>query len=440
MKKQLIGAFVFAMALMVNICMAAHPSAKLVSASEGWDDLPAVKPADTDWPWWCGPNFHHIAKVGKNPPLEWSEDKNVVWKTAIPGKGYATPCIVAGKMYVPTGDKKTKTIKMLCLDCQTGKKLWETEMYKGKLPKMHAHNSYATTTPACDGERVFFSFQTSDAIRLIALDLKGKILWDKAVAPFKSVQGYGASPVIYKSAVIVAADGSPPGHIAAFHRKTGKVIWRVKRPKNNENYSSPIIATIGGRDEMIIIGMGSALGKGKTMSYDPNTGKELWKCDGPASYAASTATVSGNIVYVSGGYPQKSLVAIQVRAGKATVKWRHKDTKVAYVPTPLVSDGLLYSIYDKTGLMRCYDSKTGAVIWNSGSKMRGQYYSSPVLAGDRIYIFDRKGAGYVLQAGRKFKLLKKNKLSEGMFATPVFIGDLMYLRTMKSVYCIGIAK
>ena len=206
--------------------------------------------------------------------------------------------------------------------------------------------------------------------------------------------------------------------------------WRVPRHED-ESYASPLVARVAGRDQLLIIG------PDRTRSYDPNSGAPLWACDGPAKYNTATPAFAGDMVYATGGYPEKALLGIRAD-GSGDVTATHRvfksDEGAGYVPSPLVHDGLIYAVSDK-GLMRCYDAATGAVVWERD--LAAPFYSSPVLVGKRVYVFDRKGKGYVLAAGREFQLLATNSLSDGAFATPVILDGRIYLRSMGDFYCLG---
>jgi len=401
---------------------------------EGWNDLPDVSPGVDDWPWWRGPSLDNVARADQAPPLEWSEEKNILWRVKLGGKGHATPCIWGDRIFLPTGDKAEQTISMICLDRETGKEKWRTDVYSGDLPKIHRDNSYASSMAACDGERVFFAYQTSDAIRIVALDLGGTLVWDEEVAKYKTVQGHSASPAIYKSAIIMTADCKGAAALVALHRKTGKVIWRAARPGDKESYASPLVARVAGRDQLFIVGPDD------TRSYDPGTGKFLWVCDGPAEYCAATVAFDKDMIYSTGGFPEKALLAIRADGNKNVTRthleWK-SDRKAGYVPSPLLSGQYVYAVSDK-GLMRCYDAGSGKVSWEHHLQM--PFYSSPVLVGQRIYLFDKKGSGLVIQAGGTFKLLAENTLPDGVFATPVIVGGRIYLRTLGDLYCIASKK
>lgn len=413
-------------------CAALTATPRLAAGAAAIDDMPPAKADPNDWPWWRGPNKDNIAPADQDPPVKWSETTNVLWRVKLRGLGYGTPCVAGKRVVLAEGDTRRRTISVICLDRGTGKPLWETTVYRGKLPKIHKDNSHASPTVACDGERLFFPYQTADSIKLAALDLEGKIVWNKTIGPYESVQGYSASAALHKSAVIVPLDIKGPSKLAALHRRTGEVVWEAKRSGINETYASPLVASVGGRDQVFIIGPGN------TSSYDADTGKPLWECKGPAQFCAAVVAFDGERVYSTGGWPERSLLAIRANgAGDVTgthVAWEG-DKKVGYVPSPLLHDGLLYAVSDKSGLLRCYDAPTGKIVWSKD--LDAPFYSSPVWAAGRIYLFDRKGKGYVFKAGRKLEPIAENTLPAGAFATPVILDGKIYIRTMTDIYCLG---
>ena len=184
----------------------------------------------------------------------------------------------------------------------------------------------------------------------------------------------------------------------------------------------------------------SLVGPDHIRSYDPDTGDHLWQCDGPAQCYVAVAVADDKMVYATGGYPEKALLAIDASgSGNVTethVVWKGDD-KSPYVPSPLLADGLLYAVNDK-GLFRCYEAADGDILWEE--QLDGKFYSSPVLVGERIYVFDRAGKGFVLKAGREFELLAENELEHGAFATPVICRGRILLRTLETLYCLGESK
>ncbi|HEY3322365.1 MAG TPA: PQQ-binding-like beta-propeller repeat protein [Planctomycetota bacterium] len=412
--------------LSLLIALAVH------AGEPAWDDLPEVKPASKDWPWWRGPTRNDIAASAKDPPVKWSPTENIAWKAEVPGRGHGTPCIWGDKIFLPTADDKAQVQYLLCFDRKTGEKLWQTEVHKGGFMKMHPKNSHASSTPACDGERVFIPFMVQNGMWLTALDFSGKILWQKKLGAFVSMHGYGSSPVIYRSAVIVLADNVKGSYVTAVHRKTGEILWRTERPDYYlGNYSSPNVGTLAGREQLVIPG------PNKVISYEPLTGKVLWSCDGPSESATCSVTYGGDLVYCNAGYPKRNLLCIRGDGSgdvtKTHIVWR-KDGGNGDVPALLLSDGLLYQQVDE-GRIVSFDAAKGDIVWEN--KLKGVFSSSPVLADGKIYISNEAGNMYVLKAGRAFEVLAENNMAEGCYATPVILGNRIFLRTFKSLWCVG---
>jgi len=275
-------------------------------------------------------------------------------------------------------------------------------------------------------------FMVQGGIWLTALDLDGKIAWQEKLGDFKSVHGFAASPLVYKSLVIVSADSVEGSFMAAVHRQTGEVVWKIERPEYKlGNYASPTVGYVAGRDQLL------THGPHKVYSYDPAIGDLLWTCDGPSELTSNTMSAGDQLVYASGGYPKKSLLSIRADgSGDVTdthVVWR-KTGKTAYVTSMLLADGLLYMVEDG-GEATCFDAATGEVIWQA--KLDGDFSSSPVLAGGHVYVVNEAGVAYVFNAGRNFELVSRNDLGDGGFATPAVCGGRIYLRTLHHLYCLG---
>lgn len=383
------------------------------------------------WAWWRGPKGGNVCVASQNPPMKWSETENVLWQVELPGAGHATPCVYGNRIYLASGDKKQQKIWMLCLDRDSGEKIWQREVYQGEMPKIHSNNSHASSMPAFDSQRIYFPYQTDKEVRMVALNREGEIVWDELLSPYTSIQGFSPSPVFYRSAVIVATNGKENNKLTALHRKTGQVIWQSEVPADHESYASAVVVRVARRMQVILVG------PDHIRSYDPDNGKEIWQCDGPAQCYVAVAAADDKMVYVTGGYPKKALLAIDA-SGSGNVTDTHlvwkSDNKAGYVPSLLLHDGLLYAVNDK-GLFRCYEAADGSILWEE--QLEGNFYSSPVLVGDRIYVFNRTGKGFVLKAGSKYELLAENVLTHGLFATPVICRERIFLRTLKTFYCLG---
>ncbi|MGE3804553.1 MAG: PQQ-binding-like beta-propeller repeat protein [Gemmataceae bacterium] len=386
---------------------------------------PPVEPASEDWPWWRGPARNAIA-AGEAPPSKWSKDENVLWQAAVPGRGHSSPIVVGNKVFVTSADETAETMSLYAFERHTGKQLWATEIHKGGFLGMHTKNSQASATPACDGERVFTAFAVQDGVWVTAVDLEGKIVWQEKAGPFVARHGYGSSPVVYRSLVIVSGDNFGPGYVTAFDRKSGKMVWRKAR-NTGDSYGTPIVAAVAGREQLLLSGQNSV------HSYDPASGDVLWKVAGPADVTANTVAFDGERVFASGGYPQRAIQCLDGKDGKQAWDKREK----VYVTSMLAHDGKLFVVEDG-GRAYCYDAGTGAEVWHDN--LHASFSASPVQAGDYIFVPSEDGKTIVIQTKPEYKVVAANKLGEadeGYFATPTICGGRIYLRSLQNLYCIG---
>jgi outer membrane protein assembly factor BamB len=382
-----------------------------------------VKPGD--WPTWRGPPSDR-KNDAPTAPTAWAESKNVAWKVPVAGRGHSSPVLWGERIFLTTADESAQVQSILCFDRATGKELWSVPAYRGGLGKINAKNSHASATPACDGERVIVPFLNGGAIRVTATDLNGAVLWQTEAGAFNAEHGYGSSPVFYKSLVIVSGDSPGGGFLAALHRKTGKIVWRVRRPASSTgSYGTPALVTVEDRPQLVLAGCSSVC------AYDPANGKQLWSCPGPSQVAANTIAFDSGLFFASGGYPEKEVLAI--RPG-GDIAWR-SSRGVAYVPSPLAHGGLAYLVQDGPGLLTCFRGATGEVVWKE--RLRGNFTASPALTHDYLYLANEEGRTFVIKAGPKFELVAENDLEEGCLASPAFGGGQVFLRTAHHLYCIG---
>ena len=406
----------------------------LLGAAPPQDDPISVD--KNDWPWWRGARQDGSAPEGPLPPTAWSETENILWKTEVPGRGHGSPAVHGSHVYLAACDEATASQSMLCFDRATGRKLWETEVHRGGAMRKNPKSTGASATPACDGERVFINFPNKDAVVTTALGLDGKILWQTRVCDYVIHQGYGSSPMPYRSFVLVSADHSGGGVIAALDRKTGAVVWKHDRPKA-PNYSSPVVLTIGGRDQLLLTGCDLV------SSYDPMTGKVLWETPGATTECVTSTVTDGTHVFSSGGYPRNHLAAVRAD-GSGKIAWETKDR--VYVPSLLLRGGHLFGVLD-AGTAACWASDTGKERWKA--RLGGTFSSSPVLVGDRIYATNEAGETFIFQADpEKYVAVAACKLGDEAFATPAICGGRIYTRVARKVdgrrqeflYCIGAAR
>jgi len=385
-----------------------------------------------DWPAWRGPTGDGMAASGQNPPVHWSETEGIAWKVGIPGRGHGSPTVVGDRIYLATADRVKQTQSVLCLERQSGKLVWQTEVHGGQADAgKHSNSSAASSTIACDGDRLFINFLNNGAVQTTALNLDGKILWQRKLCDFVVHQGFASSPVIHESLVVVSADNRSGGVVAGLDRKTGQVVWSESRPKI-PNYTSPAIVKAGGRTQMVLAGCNLIT------SLDPLTGKKLWEVNGSTEECVLTMVTDGVRVFAGGGYPKNHTVAIEAD-GSGKVAWQN-NTRV-YVPSMIVKNGHLYAVLD-AGMAVCWKSDTGEELWKE--RLGGDFFASPVMVDDRIYASNVGGQTFVFEATPKsFKLIAQNQLGDEAYASPVICGGRIYLRVARRgesrqefLYCI----
>jgi outer membrane protein assembly factor BamB len=386
----------------------------------------------TDWPHWRGPTRDGIAAPGQNPPVQWSESVNILWRAPVPGRGHGSPTVVGDRIYLATGLAREQAQVVVCFDRRDGRVVWQTTVHGGSPDSgKHANSSAASSTVVCDGERLFINFLNGGAVHTTALDLAGKVLWQRKVSDFVTHQGFGSSPVIHESLVLVSADHKGGGAVAGLDRRTGEIVWKQKRP-NIPNYSTPAIVQAGGRTQMVMPGCNLIA------SYDPLTGKKLWELEGSTEECVVTVVTDGERVFASGGYPKNHTVAVKAD-GSCAVAWQ--NTARVYVPSMIVKEGHLYAVMD-AGLAVCWKSDTGAELWKE--RLGGDFYASPVMVGDRVYATNVRGVTSVFTATPgQFQMLAQNQLGDEVYASPAICDGRIYLRVAKKgedrhefLYCV----
>lgn len=403
--------------------------------------LVTVPASSQDWPGWRGPSGNGIA-VHASPPLNWSTSGGVVWKASVPGIGNGSPCIWGQQLFLVTADNEAEVISLVCYDKNDGHLDWSAELVQGSFGQKHQKNTYASTTPACDGTHIYTTCVVDNMLWVTAVDMNGKIAWQTEAGPYYSNHGYSASPVLDNSLVFVSGEHKGYGTIgklahtsflAALDSSTGKIVWRVRRP-NGDSYNSPIVARVANRSQLLLAGPNAII------SHAPETGKEIWSCRWVAERPASTLICDADHVFATATHPDSEILCIaadgQGDVTETHVRWLKKKGATD-VSSLLKIDGLVYSINDK-GIATCLDAKSGDVVWRK--RLGGKFTASPVVAASRIYITNEDGTTYVFQSGRKFSQLAMNKLAEPVFASPAISNDQIFIRTDQSLICIGPSK
>jgi outer membrane protein assembly factor BamB len=393
-----------------------------------------------DWPEFRGPTGQGHA-VGEKLPLEWGPDKNVAWKAAIPGSGWSSPVVVSDRVFltaaVPAeanGDKADVALRSLCLDAETGRTLWDIEVFRqtaADAPRVHPKNSHASPTPLVSGDRVFVHFGHQGTA---CLNTSGKILWRNRDLKYPPVHGNGGSPILVDDLLVFSCDGASDPFIVALDARTGEVRWKTRRegdPVKKFAFSTPLLISVNGQRQIISPGSGSV------GALDPKTGRELWRVryDG---YSVIPRPVFGHgLVFVSTGYDSPEVLAIRPNgSGDVTdthVAWR-ESRGAPKTPSMLLVGEELYYVSDR-GIASCVDAKTGKSHWQE--RAGSAFSASPIYANGRIYFQSEQGTGTVAKAGKKFEKLAENALGERTLASYAIAGGRIYIRSDKHLYCIA---
>ena len=418
---------------LVTLVFASSIPAQIASDAQSFSKLSA----DRDWPWWRGMSRNGMATKSATPPVSFSDTEAVLWKAPVPGRGHSSPIIIGNSVFLTTADEATQTQSALAFDLQSGKTLWSKPISQGAFPaRIHNNNTNASPTIGSDGERLFITFYHHDSVQATALGLDGKPIWQRTVGGFRPRRyeyGYAPSPLLYRNTVIVTGEYDGDSFITALNRQTGAPVWRIPR-ENNITFSSPVVAHVAGRDQMLISGTN------KVASFDPATGKPLWSVDGTSAATCGTMVWDGDIVFASGGYPKAETIAVRA-SGKGEVLW--KNAQKCYEQSMLAYDGHLYALTDN-GVAYCWRGKDGQELWRE--RLQGPVSASPILAGGHIYWANERGTLYVYRPSpQKFELVSTNRLGDESFASPAVSGGKLLLRVgvregnrlQEYLYCFG---
>jgi outer membrane protein assembly factor BamB len=336
-------------------------------------------------------------------------------------------------------DRK-QTMKVIGLDAKSGNILWQRTAYDGPVADgRHRKGSFASATPVTDGKHLFVFFGTEG---LYAYGLDGELKWKKDLGEIRTLGlGYATSPVLSDGLVIVQCDedNGEKSFIAAFDQITGKEAWRQSRPVQS-SWATPVLVDVAGRTELI------AAGTEFTIAYDPRTGRELWRTKGVASNAIPSPVYADGIVYVTAGYPDKSVLAIRpalpstagsTSAGSGVEILWTRARGTAYVTSPILVGDALYISTDR-GILTNLAAKTGETRYEGGRvPVPASFTASMVAFGDKILQSSEDGDVFVIQAGATHKVIATNHLGEPIFASPALSNGVIYIRGERHLYAIG---
>jgi outer membrane protein assembly factor BamB len=383
-----------------------------------------------DWPGWRGPRGDGTSNES-NIPVHWSKTDNIAWKADVPGKGHSSPVVWGDRIFLTTCIEEEQKRVLLCLDRRDGKLLWQRVVLTAPLEKKHRLNSYASSTPATDGEHVWVSFLAYPNMQVACYDVDGNKVWQVSPGEFHSVHGFCSPPIRYKDLVILNGDQDAEAWLVALDQATGKERWRADRPNRTRSYCPPLLVDAAGRTQLVLSGSKCVA------SYDPDTGKQLWIIDGPTEQFVASLVFADNLLFLTAGFPEHHIMAIRPdgtgNVTKSAIVWR--DTRgAAYVPSPIAHGDHFFIVSDE-GMASCLEAKTGKRAWME--RLGHHHSASPVSAGDYLYFPADDGVTWVLKAGPRFQVVSQNDLGEECYSSPAIAHGQLFVRTLHHLWCIG---
>lgn len=436
----------------------------------------AAGEGETFWGQWRGPHRSGVAPKA-TPPTEWSATKNLRWKRELPGEGASTPIVWGDLVFIQAAIPKNGSLAdqaqerrdpsnagsygtggpgrpdrrggggrqtakaahqftVLAFEAKTGNPVWERVVCE-QAPHEgnHRDGTLASASPVTDGDHLFAYFGSRG---LYCLTLKGDVVWKQDFGDMKTRNafGEGSSPTLHGDTLVVNWDHEAGSFIVALDKASGKEKWRQDRDEVT-SWSTPLVIEDNGRPQVVV----SATNR--VRSYELASGKVLWECGGLGANCVASPVVGGGLVFAMSGHRDPALLALRYPGAKGdlshsdSIAWR-LDSGTPYVPSPLLYGDMLYFAQKNDGIISCYDAKTGKPHYTQQRLEEAKgIYSSPVGADGRVYVLGRNGATYVLKHGPRYEVLAINKLEDRFSASPALVGENIYLRGHKYLYCIG---
>ncbi len=383
-----------------------------------------------DWPQFRGPTGQgHSAERGL--PIEWSESRNVMWKTPVPGLGWSSPVVSNGRVWLTSAvGEGARSLRLLAFDAGSGQEVINVEVLRASAgAAVNPKNSRASPTPIVSGDRVYVHFGAEGTA---AVSTSGEILW-KAKLAYESQHGSGGSPVLYEDLLILNCDGGDTAYVVALDARTGKVRWRTwRRQPWDQAYSTPLVIRVSERDQLVSVGAYRAA------AYDPRTGREIWRVSYADGFSNVPRPVLGHgLVFIATGFQQPSLLAVRPDgAGDVTrthIAWTLQRA-APLTPSPLLVGDELYLVND-TGIATCVDAKTGTIHWQQ--RLGGNYSASPIAADGHIYFLSEEGIATVVSPGTTFRQVAVNRLDGSALASMAVSAGSIFIRSDRALYRIA---
>lgn len=396
-------------------------------------------PADDHWGHWRGPLGNGVAPAA-TPPTTFSDTSSVRWKAAIPGRGSSSPVVWGDSVFVTTavpvvGGQGELDFRILCFDRSSGRETWSRTAIRATPHEgTHETNGYASASPCTDGRHVYTHFGSQGTF---CFTITGDPVWQRDFGDMhtRNEFGEGSSPTLADDLLIVPWDHEGPSKLIAVKAATGDTVWETPRDEPT-CWATPLITTdTRGRRQVVMNGQNAARG------YDLATGKELWRCGGQTVRPCASAVAADGVAFIGSGFRGSFLGSFNLAgdgdlAGGKHVLWT-RSQHTPDVASPLLSQGRLYYYKEKTGLLSCIDAASGTPHYEI-RRLPGmsRTYASPVAAGGHVYLTDRSGRIVVIKDAPTLEVVAENDMGEGVDATPAPVGNALFIRGERHLFCI----